>query len=92
MVGGKPFVANQWPPLDAIGADAEDVLAGVQGLLDADEEKPRFLAVHLFAYRTTITDIYEFVSGLDPAKVRVVKADEFLLAAKAYYAHKEKEG
>jgi hypothetical protein len=92
IVAGKPFVANQWPPLDAIASDAADVLAGVRALLDAGEGRPRFIAVHLFAYRTTITDIYEFVQTLDPEKVKVVKADEFLLAAKAYYAHKEKEG
>ncbi|MCB2209868.1 hypothetical protein KQH62_03135 [bacterium] len=92
LVGGKPFVANQWPPLDKIHEDAEDVLADVREMIGAGEESPRFLAVHLFAYRTTITDIYEFVQTLDPAKVKVVKADEFLLAAQAYYAHKEKEG
>lgn len=90
LVNGKPFIANQWPPLNAIAVDAEEVLQGVRGLLEAGEDMPRFIAVHLFAYRTTLTDICNFVATLDPDCVKVVRADEFLLAARAYYAQKKK--
>ncbi len=91
LVDGKPFIANQWPPLEEIAADTDQVLAGVRALVESSEDKPAFIAVHLFAYRTTITDIYKFAASLDPDRVKVVKADEFLLAAKAYYSEKEKE-
>jgi hypothetical protein len=61
------------------------VLAGVKKLIDAPGNKPRFIGVHLFAYRTTIKDVYHFVQTLDPQKVKVVRADEFLIAAKKHY-------
>lgn len=91
LVDGKPFIANQWPPLEQIAADTDQLLAGVRSLIESNENSPVFIAVHLFAYRTTITDIYQFFLSLDPDKVKVVKADEFLLAAKAFYSQKEKE-
>ncbi len=77
----RAFVANSWPPLDNVSDSADDTLAGVKKLLDEPGPTPRFIGVHLFAYRTTITDVYHFVETLNTKKVKVVKADEFLLAA-----------
>lgn len=84
LSGNRAFIANSWPPLDNIADSSEQTLAGVREILNRPEPTPRFIGVHLFAYRTTITDVYNFVQTLDPDKVKVVKADEFLLAAAQY--------
>jgi len=84
LTGNRAFIANSWPPLDNIADSAEQTLDGVRKILNRPEPTPRFIGVHLFAYRTTITDVYNFVQTLDPDKVKVVKADEFLLAAAQY--------
>jgi hypothetical protein len=82
---GKVFLCNSWPHLSQIQFSSGEVLAGVKKLIDAPGNKPRFIGVHLFAYRTTIKDVYHFVQTLDPQKVKVVRADEFLIAAKKHY-------
>jgi hypothetical protein len=81
VVGGKAFVANQWPHLEQIWDDSEACLEAVRKLLEAPGPTPRFVGVHLSAYKTTISDVCQFVSTLDPQRVKVVRADEFLLAA-----------
>ena len=35
-------------------------------------QTPRFIGVHLFAYRTTIVDVVEFVNKLDIPNLHVV--------------------
>ena len=55
-----------------------------QKLVDAPGKGPRFIACHLFAYCTTVADVYSFCQTLDPQKVKVVRADEFLIAAKQF--------
>jgi hypothetical protein len=83
---GKIFLCNAWPHLSQVSASSEEVLVGVKKLIESPGEPPRFIAVHLFAYRTTITDVYHFVQSLDPNRVKVVRADEFLMAAKKFYS------
>jgi hypothetical protein len=89
MAGKRPFVSYAWPHVTQIGLQADQVLAGIRRLVDAPGSGPRFIACHLFAYRTTVADVYQFVQTLDPQKVKVVRADEFLLAAEKFM-HKEK--
>jgi len=85
---GKVFLCNSWPHLSHISDSSEDVLSGVRELINSAANTPQFIGIHLFAYRTTITDVYNFVQTLDPVKVKVVRADEFLLLAKKYYENK----
>jgi hypothetical protein len=85
---GKVFLCNAWPHVSHIPDASEEVLSGVKELINSTVQTPRFIGVHLFAYRTTITDVYNFVQTLDPAKVKVVRADEFLLLAKKVYENK----
>ncbi len=85
---GRAFVANAWPHLDHVRDSAEDTLSGVKAILDQPGPTPRFIGVHLFAYNTTITDVFNFVQSLDPARVKVVRGDEFLLAAGQYLDQK----
>ena len=84
LIGPRTFVANAWPPLDAIGASKETTLEGIRSLVEEEGPLPRFLGCHLFAYRTNVADVAAFVATLDPAHVKVVKADEFLAAARLW--------
>ncbi|HNS51097.1 MAG TPA: GxGYxYP family putative glycoside hydrolase [Anaerolineae bacterium] len=81
LVGGTAFVANAWPHVSQIWADSTACLAAVRALVEEPGPAPRFVGVHLSAYTTTITDVSRFVATLDPQRVKVVRADEFLLAA-----------
>lgn len=89
MAGSRPFVAYAWPHVDQISLTSDKALKGIRELVEAPGEKPRFIACHLFAYYTTIADVYEFIKTLDPHKVKVVRADEFLIAA-SQFMQKEK--
>ncbi len=89
MTDGRPFVAYAWPHVDQIGWNADRVLAGIREQVEEAAGKgPRFIACHLFAYCTTVADVYNFVKTLDAQKVKVVRADEFLIAA-AQFMQKE---
>jgi hypothetical protein len=78
---GKPFVANRWPRAEQIGWNSAETLEGIRALIEEDGPLPRFIGCHLFAYNTTIDDVCAFVQTLDPRRVKVVRADEFLIAA-----------
>lgn len=81
-VGQAMFIANRWPGVAHIADSADDVLAGVRRLIDAPGPCPRFIAVHLFAYRTTLADVARFAASLDDhPHVHVVRGDVFLRAA-----------
>jgi|YNPNPStandDraft_1061719.scaffolds.fasta_scaffold10558_2 hypothetical protein len=77
----RPFVAYVWPHAEQIAYDSDRVLAGVRALVEAPGPLPRFVGVHLFAYNTTVSDVHAFVQTLDRERVKVVRADEFLIAA-----------
>jgi hypothetical protein len=81
LAQGRAFVANVWPRPEQIPWESEQVLEGIRALIEQPGTGPRFIACHLFAYCTTIADVYQFVQTLDKSKVKVVRADEFLYAA-----------
>jgi hypothetical protein len=81
LVGDKAFVANAWPAADAIGASRDETLDGIRALVEAEGPLPRFVGCHLFAYRTNVADVAAFAKTLDPARVKIVRGDEFLAAA-----------
>lgn len=91
LEGGRPFVAYAWPHVNEILYSSEKTLSGIRKLLEPSNPKPRFIACHLFAYNTTLADVYAFMKTLDPKKVKVVRADEFLLAAKQFMQQGEKK-
>jgi hypothetical protein len=84
MAGERPFVSYAWPHVSQIGLNADQVLEGIRELVEAPGKTPRFIACHLFAYCTTVSDVYEFVQTLDTQKIKVVRADEFLIAAQKF--------
>ena len=84
MAGERPFASYAWPHVSQIGLNADQVLDGIRELVEAPGKTPRFIACHLFAYCTTVSDVYEFVQTLDTQKIKVVRADEFLIAAQKF--------
>jgi hypothetical protein len=86
-VGDAMFVANQWPTLPHLWDSAEDLLGGVRKLVDAPGPGPRFIGVHLFAYRTTLEDVIKFAQSLDQEHVHIVRADTFLRLAYKHHQH-----
>jgi hypothetical protein len=72
------FIANEWPPIPHIWDGAEAVQAGIRSLIDRPGPRPRFIGVHLFAYRTTLADIARLVANINDEHVHVVRGDVFL--------------
>jgi hypothetical protein len=83
----RPFLCYTWPYFQNVWDSSDQVLAAVRQQLEAPGSRPRFVAIHLFAYRTTLRDVHAFVRTLDPRSVKVVRADEFLAAAHQYLTH-----
>jgi hypothetical protein len=83
-VHGRPWLSYSWPFFQNVWDSSEKVLEAVRRLVEASGPVPRFVAVHLFAYRTTLRDVYDFAQTLDPRKIRIVRADEFLIAASQF--------
>ena len=77
-LGGVMFITNQWPPVARIADSAEQVLAGVRQLIASKRERPGFIAIHLFAYRTSLADIAQFAEEIQDEHIHVVRGDVFL--------------
>jgi hypothetical protein len=90
LTNGKAFVAYTSPYFKNIWDESDQVLEAVRRQIEASGPLPRFVSAHLFAYKTTITDVYNFVETLDPQRVKVVRADEFVLAARQFLHRKGK--
>jgi len=73
------FFANQVPRVDEIWLEADALLERVQALVAAMRQRPAFISVHLFAYRTTIEDVMNFTARVGDEHLHVVRADEFLV-------------
>jgi hypothetical protein len=77
-IGDAMFIANQWPTVPHLWDSAEEILEGVRKLIDEPGPRPRFIGVHLFAYRTTLADVAHFAAGLETEHVYIVRGDIFL--------------
>jgi len=72
------FFSNQVPMVEEITLPSDELLKRVKARVDAVEEFPAFIAVHLFAYRTTVADVADFVAQMIDQHIHVVRGDEFL--------------
>lgn len=81
LVNGTPVIANEIPLAANIWDEPEQIFARLQGLIKHSDKTPRFIGVHLFAYRTTIEDVSKFILSHKSEHLHFVRADEFLLAA-----------
>ncbi len=84
LLQGKPLVANTLPTVAQIWLKADELLSEVRKEVARATSRPRFIGVHLFAYRTTYQDVIRFVETLTEAHVHVVRGDEFLLLARQH--------
>ncbi len=82
LINDLPIIANESPLVNEISLHAEELLPTIHNRLLEKAQTPRFIGVHLFAYRTTIADIVEFVSTLDITHLHVVRGDVFLTLAR----------
>jgi hypothetical protein len=78
LVNGTVIVANCWPTLAHLWDPAEELLEGVRALVEAPGSLPRFMGVHLFAYRTSYADVVRFARSLEGEHIHIVRADTFL--------------
>jgi hypothetical protein len=77
-VGQTTIIANEVPTVNQIWASAEELLESVRKLTETPGTLPRFIGVHLFAYRTNIDDVARFISSIQDPRVHVVRGDVFL--------------
>jgi hypothetical protein len=83
LVNGTPVFANEIPQAANIWDTADQLLSRLEGFLTANV-KPRFIGVHLFAYRTSIDDVAAFIKKHAGDHLHFVRADEFLLLAQQH--------
>ncbi len=81
LIDGVPVIANRSPLVNEIVLQSNELLETVRQKITESNERPCFIGVHLFAYRTTIEDVVNFVNVLDIPHLHVVRGDEFLLLA-----------
>jgi len=92
LLQDKALVANQVPSITQIWLKADDLLAAVRQEITRATSRPRFIGVHLFAYRTTYQDVVHFVESLADEHVHLVRADEFLLLARQHLQAADNKG
>jgi len=90
VIGDCAVIANEIPAVSHIWDSAEDTLAAVRALIEAPGPRPRFIGVHLFAYRTTLDDVARFADSIQDARVHIVRADTFLDLFKQHAAQRRK--
>jgi hypothetical protein len=81
-LGKVQLMANELPTVAQIWDQPEKLLESVRQLTASPDTLPRFIGVHLFAYRTTLDDVARFVSTLTDPHIHVVRGDVFLDLAK----------
>lgn len=84
LVNGTPVFANEIPQAANVWDTADQLLSRLEGLILTANDKPRFIGVHLFAYRTSLDDVAAFIKKHDGKHLHFVRADEFLLLAQQH--------
>lgn len=82
LIGDCVVIANQIPAVSHIWDSAEETLVAVRRLIEAPGPRPRFIGLHLFAYRTTLADVARFAESIQDEHVHIVRADTFLSLAR----------
>jgi hypothetical protein len=86
LIGQTVVIANQVPTLEQIWANADDLLAAVKKLANGAAQKPAFIGVHLFAYRTAYEDVAAFAEQITDPHIHIVRADTFLALARRSFS------
>lgn len=72
------LVANEVPAVAQIWDQPEKLLESVRSLAKKSQHRPRFIGVHLFAYRTSLDDVARFAASIQDPHVHIVRGDVFL--------------
>ena len=84
IVGKTVIISNQVPTLNQIWNSADELTAGVRSLIEVPGPLPRFIGVHLFAYKTSFEDIVKFAGEITNSHIHIVRADTFLELARQF--------
>ena len=85
LLNDSVFIANQVPTIHQLWDNADKLLESIRMLASQpDGQRPRFIGVHLFAYRTSYQDVVEFVTSINNPHIHVLRADTFLKLAKIH--------
>lgn len=76
--------SNQVPAVEHIWDSAETLLASIRTLAETRAPTPRFIGVHLFAYRTGYDDVVKFAAEIHDPHIHIVRADTFLQLVRTY--------
>jgi hypothetical protein len=90
LLHDTPVIANEIPLAANIWDTADQLLKRVEEKIASPGALPRFIGAHLFAYRTSLDDVAEFISGHQHEHIHFVRADEFLIAAKQHLKSQER--
>jgi hypothetical protein len=82
VIGDCAVIANEIPAVSHIWDSAGETLAALHRLVETRGPRPRFIAVHLFAYRTTLADVARFAGSIQTEHIHIVRADTFLSLAR----------
>jgi hypothetical protein len=85
MIENTVIIANQMPKVNQLWNKAEDLLSSVRAYIETPTAKPRFVGVHLFAYRTAFDDVVKFAKELQDPHIHIVRADTFLELARLQF-------
>ncbi len=87
-LGRVPLIANEVPVVPQIWDQPEQLLESVRKIAETSRKRPRFIGVHLFAYRTTLDDVAQFAASITDKHVHIVRGDEFLQLANQHLRRK----
>lgn len=83
------FISNKIPSLQQLTMSADNLLVDIQKhIQNLTANQPTFIGVHLFAYRTTYSDIVNFAKQQDDPHLHIVRGDTFLQLARQYLSQK----
>jgi hypothetical protein len=77
-IGRTLLMANEVPTVAQIWDQPEKLLESVRQKAVTPGRQPRFIGVHLFAYRTTLDDVAKFAASITDKHIHIVRGDEFL--------------
>ena len=90
LLNDMPMIANEIPAAANVWDEPEEIFKKLETLIAAAPQRPRFIGIHFFAYRTTIEDVAKFVRENEREHLHFVRADEFLVAARQYLRSQRK--
>lgn len=86
LIQDVPILSNKIPKVDQIWLSAKELLSVVEEKIKTFKSTPAFIGVHLFAYRTTFADVFQFVEQMqgNHKHLYFVRGDDFLELAKKH--------